>query len=310
MTEKPAAPTAAEAFAERMSGVHGREGRRWVERLPVLLAQYAREWDLRLGEPLDVPAFNWVVAAETKYGRPVVLKAGVPCRELRTEAEALTLFQGRGAVRLLAEDVNEGLLLLERLEPGTTLWDVDDDEATGAFCRVVKRLWRPAPEQHGFPSTADWGTGFQRLRRHYGGGTGPLDAGLVGRAEALFDELERTADEVVVLHGDLHHGNVLTARREPFLAIDPKGVVGERAYEAGAWLRNPLADLLRDGADGAVGTTRRRVAIMGERLGLAEDRMLAWAFAQAVLSAWWCLEDECPGADATMALAAAFAGMC
>jgi streptomycin 6-kinase len=93
----------------------------------------------------------------------------------------------------------------------------------------------------------------------------------------------------VLLHGDLHHENVLRSRREPWLAIDPKGVAGEPAYEAGALLRNPYPRLLEEPEPGRL-ASRRLDRLAGE-LKLDRSRLRDWAFAQAVLSAIWHLED-------------------
>jgi streptomycin 6-kinase len=92
------------------------------------------------------------------------------------------------------------------------------------------------------------------------------------------------------LHGDLHHYNILASERAPWLAIDPQGVIGEPAYETGALLRNPLPQVYEwpDFAE----RTARRVDVMAERLGVDRQRISGWGLAQAVLSAWWTMEDQ------------------
>jgi streptomycin 6-kinase len=97
-------------------------------------------------------------------------------------------------------------------------------------------------------------------------------------------------DAPVLLHADLHHWNILSSQRGCWLAIDPKGVVGEPAYETGAWLRNPFPQLLH--SSHALGMTQRRLDQMAEGLGFDRLRLACWAFAQAVLSAWWAFEDH------------------
>src|SRR5262249_48229170 len=150
-----------------------------------------------------------------------------------------------GMVRLLAGDQERGIMLLERLRPGVSLLHhADDAAATEIAARVMCQIWRPVPPDHPFPTAARWASGLQRLRARYDGGTGPLPTAMVERAEALFVELLATSAEPVLLHGDLHHDNILSAEREPWLAIDPKGLVGEPAYEPGSWLRNWLPKLL------------------------------------------------------------------
>ena len=91
-------------------------------------------------------------------------------------------------------------------------------------------------------------------------------------------------------HGDLHHENILRAERGQWLAIDPKGVLGEPAYEAGALLRNPIYSMMEWPDLAAIQS--RRLDILAEELGIARRRLQDWAVAQAVLSAWWSYEDE------------------
>jgi streptomycin 6-kinase len=223
-------------------------------------------------------------------GTEAVLKLGVPHRELLTEMEALRLFDGQSCARLLRCEPEAGALLLERLRPGTMLAALADDEAaTRIAADVMQALWRPAPVEHGFPTTGEWMAGFGRLRASYAGGTGPLPRQAVERAEGLAAELSARAAPPVVLHGDLHHYNILAAERAPWLAIDPKGVVGEPAYEPGAWLRNPWPVVF--GWPDLRAKTARRVAVLAEQLGLPAQRIAGWGYAQIVLSAWWSLEE-------------------
>lgn len=282
----------AEDFARATVELHGEGGRLWLRSLPRIVAECAARWSLKVGPPFSPLSYNYAAPAEGPGGARLVLKVGVPVRELLTETEALRAFDGRGAARLVEADAEAGALLLERVEPGTpltALCETDDEAATSAAAAVMRKLWRPAPEGHSFPTVADWGEGLRRLRAHFGGGTGPFPRRLVEEAETLFAELLDSSAGPVVLHGDLHHGNVLAAAREPWLAIDPKGLVGEPAYEVGALLRNPLPQLL--GWPQPVRASERRIALLSEELGFERARVRGWALAQAVLSEWWSIED-------------------
>jgi len=183
----------------------------------------------------------------------------------------------------------------------------DDEQATAIAASVMGQLWRPAPPDHSFPSTADWAEGLARMRVHFGGGVGPLPLALVERAESLFRDLLASSSDPVLLHGDLHHGNILSAERAPWLAIDPKGLVGEPAYEVGAWLRNPLPGLLARPDPKRI--LARRVAIFANALGLDPARIYGWGTAQAVLSAWWMAEDHGGGWESMIACAELLAAL-
>jgi streptomycin 6-kinase len=135
----------------------------------------------------------------------------------------------------------------------------------------------------------------------------PLSPRLVKAAETLFAELIGSMAEPVLLHGDLHHWNILAAERQPWLALDPKGLAGEPAYEVGALLRNPLPQLLDAPQPGSL--LARRVDQLAEALGFDRARLLDCGLAQAVLSAWWTYEDHGHGWEPTIALAELFASL-
>ena len=277
-------------FIRTILSLYGEAGRAWLDRLPVLVAECEAAWALTAGAPFHPLSYNYVASVVRAGGAGAVLKIGVPNPELTTEIAALSVFDGRGCARLLAADPVRGALLLERLRPGALLRTLPDDgEATRIAARLMRQLRRPVSPTHTFPTTARWALGFVRMRERFQGGTGPLPAALTGRAEALFRDLLASAGEPALLHGDLHHDNILSAGRQPWLAIDPKGVVGEPAYEAGALLRNPVGRLLKE--PDPVAVTARRVDILAAELNVDRHRLLGWGLARAVLAAWWCVED-------------------
>lgn len=283
-----------EAFRRQIITTFAPHGAGWLKELPDLLEWSAERWGLQIGPTFGGLSFNYVAEASLPDGTPVVLKLGVPREELDTEIDALRLYDGQGACRLLDADAERGALLLERLLPGDTLLSLADDAATVVAAEVMAKLWHAPPPGHRFPSVADWAAGLAELRPHFGGSCGPFPEWLVDRAEGLFRELLPSQGPTVVLHGDLHHYNILAATRAPWLAIDPKGVIGEPAYEVGALLRNPLS--LPEWPDLAH-TLARRVDQLCEILALDRQRVLGWASAQAVLSAWWMYEDDGPEAE-------------
>ena len=278
-------------FVRTTLEVHGDAGATWLAALPNLIAACEQRWSLTVLPPFAPLSYNYVAPALRADGMEVVLKLGVPNRELSTEIDALRVYDGRGSARLLDADPEQGALLLERLMPGTMLVSVADDAAaTSIAAGVMRDLWRPAPAQHRFPTVADWASGLSRLRDHFDGGTGPFPAALVDKAERLFAELLPSMGEPVLLHGDLHHYNILAAQRQPWLALDPKGVIGEREYEIGALLRNPSPQYL-DWPNLAQ-IQARRVDQLTEELDFDRRRVVGWGIAQAVLSAWWGYEDH------------------
>lgn len=295
-------------FVRRTVELYGPRGESWLQELPSLLARCAARWSLEIGAPFAPLSYNYVAPGRRVDGTPVVLKLGVRNPELTSEIAALRHYGGRGIVRLLDGDATVGALLLERLEPGTPLSTLDDDDAaTGIAADVMRDLWKAPPNPHEFPTVARWGRGLERLRATFDGGCGPFPVALVDRAERLYRDLLASAAAPVLLHGDLHHDNILSARRAPWLALDPKGVVGEPAFEVGALLRNPRAMIARE--PDLPRLLARRLDLLAERLEIDRERLLGWGQAGAVLSAWWSYEDHGRVDPISLAVARALLGL-
>jgi streptomycin 6-kinase len=181
-------------------------GDEWLAALPGLLDDIIADWGLVMAEPHRM-TIHWVSSVVLGDGSPGVLKLGVPDGHLDAEAEALRIFDGDGAARLLAEDRKRGAILLEKILPGTPVSELkDDEEATAALIAVGQRLHRAPPEGCTLPHLRILAAGFTKYRA---AGDGLVPAAMVERAARLFDELCDSAPEDVVLHGDLHHDNVL-----------------------------------------------------------------------------------------------------
>lgn len=279
-----------EPFRQRIARAFGAEGAAWLERLPGLVAELAERWQLTVQPPFAL-SYNYVAPVTRADGAEAVLKLGVPHPELATEMAALERYAGRGLVRLLELDRERSAMLLERIRPGTPLTQLaaqDDEEATRIAARLMRQLRLPTPPEHPFPSLERWLRGIRDLRARFAGGTGPLPARLVEQAEAYRDELLASPGPPVVLHADLHHDNILQTGENSWRAIDPKGVVGEAAYEVGTLLHNPWPDLLARPEPGRV--LARRVDLLVETLELDRQRILRWGVVNAVLSACWSTE--------------------
>lgn len=258
----------------------------WLRNLPSLLARLAERWSLRLGQRFPGIIINYVAPATRADGTPCVLKVSRHVDETTNEIAALRTWNGDGAARLLEADPTVGALLIERLEPGTMLVEVaetDDDAATLIAACVLRQLWRPAPEPNGLRPLARWCDAYDRNRAALSRGDRGFPAALFRRADALRRDLLASTDASTVLHGDLHHYNVLRARRAPWLAIDPKGLVGDRHFDVCQFFRNPR--------DVPTSVNRRRLDIFCAELGLDRERTRAWCFVHAILDACWSYED-------------------
>lgn len=294
-----------EEFQRLLVSRFGEDGENWLADLPQTLEELSERWDLTLGDPFAGGMIGFTSAATLEDGTPVVLKTGFPDEEFMDEAEALRRFDGRGAVRLLDEDLDAGALLLERLVPGTPLLDVDEEQGNAVAAQVLTELWRTLESDHPFDTTDEMADEWSSsLPDQFDALGTPLDRMLLDEALDLLEGLTSASGDPALLHGDLHHGNILAATREPWLSIDPKGFAGDREYDTAKLLRDRLEALLAD-AD-PERRAQQRFDQLAEQLGLDRARMRAWAIVDLIACA---IEDFEGGRPELGELRAAGAGL-
>jgi streptomycin 6-kinase len=243
-----------------------------------------RAWNLVVERTVETGTS--VLAFGNQKGRPVVLKIVKRNNEEWNCGRVLEAFGGTGVVRVY-EQV-EGAVLMERAAPGGSLVNMavagDDDQATAVIADVIRRTSGVRPRR-GYPTLHDLAKGFERYAATADTSV-PRD--LLDDGRRRYERLAASQRDQRLLHGDLQHSNVLRDERRGWLAIDPKGVVGEIEYEVGAALRNPVEapELFTSPR-----TIEHRLQQFASHLRLDVDRTREWAFAQAVLSAVWEVED-------------------
>jgi streptomycin 6-kinase len=271
------------SFKQNIISIYGSVGKKWLKALPEIISKITKEYNLANLKPVNNLSYNYVLSG-LQGPQPIILKLGLDIDGFKREAAALMAFEGFGVVQIFSE--NTGLLLLECVVPGMSLksyFPEKDDEAINITANVIKRLHKaPIPSTHTFPHIKDW---LEAL-------DGDLEIPLqpLQKAREIRDQLLKTAEPDVLLHGDLHHDNILQ-NGEGWLVIDPKGVIGEPAYEVAAFIRNPIPELLNH-AD-APNIIHNRVIRFSELFELPPQRILDWCFVQAVLSWVWAIEDGC-----------------
>ncbi len=244
----------------------------WLDRLPDLLAEMERRWSLTLGAPFENEEGScaWVTPVLLPDGAPAVLKLAMPHMEGADEIAGLRFWDGDPTVRLLAADDDLGAMLLERCAPGTTLAALPDAEQDIVIAQLLRRLWRRPAEPHRFRLLSAM-TAFWSEATLAQAGQWP-DPGLVRQGLDLFRELPSSAPTNVLLATDLHAGNVLQARREPWLVIDPKPFTGDPAYDATQHLMNCRGRLRSD--------PKATVRGFADLAGLDPERVRLWLFAR------------------------------
>jgi streptomycin 6-kinase len=258
-------------------------GAAWLDRLPGIVAACAERWSLEVGAPLEGGYVALVLSATAADGVPVVLKVSFPEVESENESDALAFWSGRGAAALLEHDDADRAILLERIEPGTPLWQVEDDEgATAIGADVLRSLHREPPDLHRFraleEAAAHWA---ETIPADWRATACAYPAALVELAVDACRTLPAADAARVVLHQDFHGGNVLRSRERGWLAIDPKPLVGDPAFDAASLLRDRRW-LLSSPDDGR--RIRRRLDVLADSTGLDRERMRLWGIVHAL--AW------------------------
>ena len=255
------------------------ELRAWIGDLPRLVAGAATRWSLRIDAPFQPGgAASYVAGARTAEGSAVVLKLGWLHDEALHEVDALALWSGDGAVRLLDAELQEhtSVMLLEACRPGTRLEDssLTPVEQDTVLADLLPRLWIEPPAGHPFRPLEEmccsWADRFGERR-----GECPLDPGLAAVGAALFRSLPSSAARSTLLCTDIHPGNILASQREPWLAIDPKPYVGDPTYDGLQYLLNFPERLEAD-----------PLAFADRIAGLLEldvERLRRWLFARCVV---------------------------
>ncbi|MDX6594339.1 MAG: streptomycin 6-kinase [Gaiellales bacterium] len=257
------------------------EGREWLKRLPGLVEGTAARWSLTVGPPFEYAFASLALPVRRADGTDAVLKLQFPGREGEHEAAALEHWGGDGAVRLLDHDPERHALLIERCTPGTPLSAVEADAALDVVIGLLPRLWTPAASP--FRTLADEATWWvEEMQADWERLGEPFERDLFDAALEALGELPATQGEQVLLHQDLHAGNILEAEREPWLVIDPKPLIGEREFGVVPIVRGMELGHSRE-------AVLRRLRRVTAALDLDEDRARRWTIAQTIA---WCFDTE------------------
>ncbi|OEJ95205.1 aminoglycoside phosphotransferase family protein [Streptomyces thermolilacinus] len=267
----------------------GEEGRAWIARLPGLAAEFLERWELRRDGTAAAGEASLVLPVRRKDGTRAALRLQMPREETTAALIGLRTWNGDGMVRLLDHDPESSTMLLERLDASRTLTSIEDDDvAMGILAGLQARLVRvPAPR--GLRGLGDIATGMlERVPQAVAALADPADRQLLrGWASAVAELVGEPGDRL--LHWDLHYGNVLAARREPWLAIDPEPLAGDPGFDLWPALDSRWDDVVV--RNGAVRVVRRRFDLLTEALGLDRARATGWTLGRLLQNSLWDIDD-------------------
>ncbi|MBT4962700.1 MAG: phosphotransferase [Francisellaceae bacterium] len=269
----------ANKFQIKIVNLFGSKGKKWINDLPNTILQLESIWNLKILAPFQELSCNFVAPTNAHS----IVKIGVDTDEVSSEVKALEKYNGQGCCKLLSNNTQYNAMLLEQLEPKllSNFESSDPEFTTKTCCDVIRDLYQPTDSSNiEFKNISSW---LERLE--IVSNNSCISNRLIDKASSIKNDLLKSTSEMVILHADLHHNNIMQDLSGNWRAIDPKGMIGDPVYEIGAFMRNPIPEIFTD--NHLKQKLYNRVSIFNEFLGYDTDRILAWSFVQTVLSALW-----------------------
>lgn len=263
---------------------NGQAGERWYNNLLYTIKNLATHWSLSNIQPVLNMSWNYVAFAEQNDHR-VVLKISADAKTIEHEYQALHHFSGVGVIKIIDYYPKLQALLLEQAVPGCLLKNDhshDIQTVMQIYADVVKKLSLPTPAEHTFQHAKDWCKVIDDMNDPR------IPTKYIHKAKEIRKWLFDIVTHEYICHGDLHLENIIKHEKQ-WLAIDPKGIVGEMAFEAAAF------DLLNEDENNISDVTnllKERIQQLASALSLNEERLKAWIFLRIMLSIQWSVEDK------------------
>lgn len=268
-------------FINNIKRIYPHTGEKWLNNIRTQLMELQSQWDFSFLTTL--PGLSYSFVALVKYRDQVTILKMVPPEQcLEREIQCLSSFQQNSPV-VFYFDKKYNATLMEYIRPGTSLKNLVadglDNKATEIICELIIKLRFQNEINYPFKQLSELGKDLNSLVGHF-------DKKLLNKAISLFDELTQNHSADILLHGDLHHANILSSS-DKWKIIDPHGYIGDPAAEVGAMIRNPY-DCLPD--VGLEKLLSKRLSILNYHLPYDKDRINAWCYCLSVLSVAWTYE--------------------
>jgi streptomycin 6-kinase len=274
-------------LTQNITNIYGKNGKNWISNLPNIVAGLAEHWNLSHVTPVDNMTFNYVAKAISNDNHPVILKISCDAQSILDEKRALMQFDGNGSVKSIDFNDKYNALLLQQAVPGTTLKILYPDQVEyvmDCYVDTMKKLHNMRlPNKHEYRHIADWLIALDKLTPNR------MPAHILKRAMNLRDALLSSMGPLVFLHGDLHHDNILK-HNDSWLAIDPKGIVGEPEFEIAAFDFMYINELANTSDVKQI--FESRVTMLAQKSNLDAQRIKDWVFVRLILMAAWLIEDN------------------
>lgn len=275
-------------LTQNIINIYGKQGEQWITNLPTTIDALTSHWKLTNLTSIDNKTFNYVAKAITSTNQPVVLKIGCDEKSIADEKQALIYFNGDGSIQFIDYHPKYHALLLQQAIPGTTLTELYPTQieyVMDFYIDTMKHLHnKNLSSNHHYRHISEWLTIIDKLTLNH-----PCPSHLVKKAISLKNTLLASMTTQVFLHGDLHHDNILK-QGDQWLAIDPKGIVGEPEFEIAAFDFMHVTELAKN--INVKDILESRANLLAQKAGLNAQRIKDWVFVRLILMAAWESEDK------------------
>jgi streptomycin 6-kinase len=271
-------------LTENIVNIHREIGRQWIANLPTLVDLLSQHWRLTNLIPVDNMTYNYVAKAISRLSQPVVIKISCDKKSYVAEKQALLFFDGNASIKLIDYNDEHHALLLQQAVSGVTLksfYPAQAEFVVDCYVDTMRKLHNTnIPKAHHFPHINEWLQAIDKLNKNQ------LPAGMLQKVINMKNELLASLGDPVVLHGDLHHDNILKNGNQ-WVTIDPKGIIGEPEFEIAAF----DFEFMNQGDTTKVFNERVQQIIL-RNPGLDGQRIKEWVIVRLILSAAWFIEDH------------------
>ncbi|HHT0594180.1 TPA: aminoglycoside phosphotransferase family protein [Legionella anisa] len=272
---------------QNITNIYGAKGEHWLAHLPATIATLTDYWNLSEVIPVPNMTFNYVAKATLEGDPPVVLKISYDKKSIENEKQALMNLDSQGSIKLIDYNSRYNALLVQQAIPGVTLkslYPAQIDYVMDCYVQTMQKLHnKHLVKKQNYHHIADW------LKALDAPASDQIPLSILNRAIDLRNKLLSSIKTPVFLHGDLHHDNILKHGNE-WLAIDPKGVVGEAEFEIAAFDFMYITELAT-----TVNVKKifaERIDLLAHKSNLDAQRINDWVFVRLVLMAVWLIEDN------------------
>jgi len=262
----------------------GTRGAEWLRSLPLIIQKLSQHWQLTEITPVSNMSWNYVAYAKRNITNHVVLKISCDDKLILAEYRALIHFDSIGAIKVIDISKEHNALLLEQAIPGDILkinFQKNMPETILIYSQVVRHISSHTLPDSAFTHVREWCASIDKINDPR------INSQFVESAKQLKTYLLNSVKQEYLCHGDLHLENIIKHGSQ-WVAIDPKGIIGEMAFEAAAF------DLLCEDEinENSPAKIIYRVSLLSESLDIDYNRLLAWVFLRVIISAQWFVEDK------------------